>query len=209
MTPNRQVANSVNILAHASISFKLRDNPNDPYTIIEFNPDDLNHSATITEMDKDSRALQFLNPPKVSSAQEIDDFLRLKIDKKIGHRLILAVASREDKSILGWIQCYSADPELFKGVKKQIHFPDDAQIFEISYLKNFKANKPGVAVNGVKQVLKIIQEANHTQIPIYAVASTNPLNIASEKVLEKNGFTVLPNEINYDGESDHAWVKKL
>ncbi len=209
MTSNCPATNHANILTLASNNFTLRDDPNEPYLIIEVNPDNPNHSTTITEMDQDSRALQFLNPPMVSSPQEIDDFMRAKFDKKNGPRLILAVASREDMSILGWVQCYPVDPKLLAGVKQQTSISEDAQIFEISYLKNFKANKPGVAVNGVKQVLEIIQAANHGHKQVYAVASTNPLNIASEKVLEKNGFLVLPNEIEYDGESDHAWVKKL
>ena len=148
-------------------------------------------------------------------------------------RFISAVVDKDNKAV-GWVQYYLE--KNIDALKKQgENIPDDALVLEVSYAKLFnkwpkytrfireRTNLPdeeakGVATCGIKQTLiklkqmeKTFSEAsNLSPRKIFVSAYTYPDNIASEKVLENNGFKKLPQQITDDDNlPNNVWIKEV
>jgi hypothetical protein len=193
----------------------IRDDPNEPYIIMEFDPDNPKHVQVFADMDRQSEALKWMAGHQISTPEELDELIRSSLNDSKDPRLLLAVATR-DKEIVGWVQYYPEHTERIESIKKQTEVPENALIWETSFLKYLtEVPHPGVAVNGIKQTLQIImdlertiaQATNKTPRPVVITAYTDPANGASEAVLRKNGFQLLAEEIDYDGELNNTWVK--
>ena len=193
----------------------IRDDPNEPYIMMEFDPDNPKHVQVFADMDRQPEALKWMAGHQISTPEELDELIRASLNDPKDPRLLLAVATRE-KEILGWVQYYPEHAERIEQINKQMKLPENALVWETSFLKYLtEVPHPGVAVNGVKQTLGIIadlevtiaQAANKEPRPIVITAYTDPANGASEAVLKKNGFQLLGEKVDYDGELNNAWVK--
>jgi flagellar motor protein MotB len=95
-------------------------------------------------------------------------------------------------------------------IKKTTKINLRSLVLEVSYAKLFNKNYKGVAVNGLKQSIDIIKKINNNYSKdIYITGYTDPQNIASEYVLETNGFTKLSQQITYINELSNIWIKKI
>ena len=111
-------------------------------------------------------------------------------------------------NIIGWIQ-YMIDD--YRGnLRKVTKIPINSLILEVSYAKLFSKNNRGVAVNGLKQSIDIIKKIdNNKSQHIFITGYTDPNNIASENVLQINGFEKLESQITYVNELSNIWLKKI
>jgi len=212
----------------------VRDDPHEPYIILQFNPNNSEQTQVYAEIDKQSEVLRWMLPSTASTPKELDWLTRESYLDPENPRQLFPVADRRG-NILGWVQYKPDEEQRIDDVKKQIDIPDDSIVLEISYAKLFGRSpdslsgddfqshgksipmngNPGVAINGVKQTLEILHErealiskaANKPSRKIVVTAYTDLGNQASESVLRKNGFQPLPENIDYGGEANKAWVR--
>ncbi|MDO8452292.1 MAG: hypothetical protein Q7S79_00920 [bacterium] len=185
------------------------------------------------DIDRHPLATQYMDPPRKLGNKEFDILVNADLSDTTEPVLLLAVTTKEDNEIVGWVSYYPDAPERIASLRKQKDFPPDSLVLEVSYSKLFSKWPPrtrfvnrrdnlvtednkGVAINGVKQTLLIITEmedkisaqSGQPSRPLYVTAYTDPTNVASETVLKRNGFRLLPKQIKYEGELNRAWIKQ-
>lgn len=144
----------------------------------------------------------------------------------------LAVTDREG-GIVGWVWFYQDHRHpLPLGVKKVLGIDTkNSHIYQVSYEKLLSGGWPahilqktkfvtpeylnserkGVIVEGLKMAIsKLSREFGkfrkvNAKLVFYAFIDPN--NIASAKVVEKNGFRLIERKYSYDGEKANLWVR--
>lgn len=208
----------------------IKPDPNELYDIRYFNPSRSEDSQRLKDADRHPEVIRWMVPPRPSTNKELDEIIRENPGQKEDPSILFAVTDKEANEVVGWVQYYQCD--LVDQVKQQMEIPEGALVLEISYLKLLPnwpkgtryikerdnlvtTENKGVAMSGVRQTLKIMQEMEKTiseqmGLPprkIVVLDFTSPENKATEAVAKQNGFRKLPEKIDYEGEMDNAWVK--
>lgn len=151
---------------------------------------------------------------------------------KKNHDISLAVTDKES-GVVGWIWFYqdSSHP-LPIAVKKRYGVNNlDSYIYQVSYekllskgwpahiLKKAKfvtpeylqSERKGVIVEGLRMaIMRLGQEIRvlkQAKVKLVLYAFIDPSNIASIKVVEKNGFSLIERKYSYDGSKVDLWVR--
>lgn len=203
----------------------------EPYAIRRFNSSKSEDTQRFTDIDRHPEALKWMVPSEPSSSEEIDYLLNIDETSESDPRIIWAIVNEKDEPI-GWIQFYK-DSKIDDVKKAELGIENDALLLEVSYAKLFSTWPDGiefidertnldtdiygsVVPNGLKQTLlklanmeeQISKSSGIKSRSIYISAYTNPKHRASEIVLAGNGF-VKKGTIDYDGEEDNLWIKKI
>lgn len=151
------------------------------------------------------------------------------------HSDLLFAVTDQDSQAIGWIWYYSDTRHpLPQRVMTELGLTKrNAHICQVSYEKLLNTDWPaelvarattvtlddlslerkGVIVEGLKQSLEVIANS-HKKIKsakkhFVAYGFTNPENIASEKVLARNGFLKYVRQYRYDGVLNNLWVRSV
>ncbi len=129
--------------------------------------------------------------------------------------LIMAICSKKDSRIIGWIQFTCDDPyhvaQLNEGKDR---FRDCTDIVEVSYARHTKSEDitKGFISSAVRQACYIFNESFKHTFPdkkLIITAYTDVENVPSERVLEKSFFTKVGKVFYYEDEpdlKDNLWV---
>jgi len=156
---------------------------------------------------------------------------KARIERKIGN-VLYAVVDKLDK-VVGWIWFYKDKSHpLPRGVASKLGINKyNSRVYQISYEKLMSSDWPeelvdkaehvtldyltkerkGVIVIGLAKAIKSLTRrfrslyVRKQKLGLYAF--THPRNIASRKVLEKNGFEKVGRKYSYDGTPHYLWVK--
>jgi hypothetical protein len=150
------------------------------------------------------------------------------------HDISLAVTDSKN-GVVGWVWFYhdSRHP-LPIAVRKKLGVTTlNNHIYQVSYEKllsegwpghilkkttfvtpaYLQAERKGVIVEGLKlAIVKLSREfraLKKTGAKLVLYAFIDPANVASSKVVEKNGFALIPRTYSYDGDPVDLWVRVL
>ncbi len=202
----------------------------EPYGVRRFNPSNPEDTQSYSDIDRHQRGFKYTIPHRRLSRRELDKGIRVDESDKKDPKFRMAVVDKNNKPV-GWIMYYLEDN--VEELRRFIEIPDDTLALEVSYQKQFTDwpkgthyvksrnnlldEQPlGVAVSGVRQTMQLLAErevliTEQMRVPprpILITAYSNPKNPASEKVLEKNGFTKLDHPFEEsEAEVIFAWYK--
>jgi hypothetical protein len=205
--------------------------PNEPYATRPINPNSSLDTQFYTDIDRSPEVTRWTVPSRKSKPHEVDDYVRVSDAHNEDPRKLFAVVDKQNRP-MGWVQFY-LDGEA-DWVREHAGIPDGALIIEVSYAKldtglkshkwyagrnreDFPEKQPfSVAVSGLRQSThylrkmeeRVAKASSEPVRQVYFTAYTDPANKASERVLEKNGFIKLDEQLVYDGEPNNVWVKK-
>ena len=129
--------------------------------------------------------------------------------------LVLAICSKKDSKIIGWVQFTYDDPyHTIQLGKDESRFRTFTDIVEISYARHTNSNDmtKGLISSAVRQACYIFNESFKQVFPdkkLIITAYTNIKNLPSERVLEKSFFTKAGEVLYYEDEpgiKDNLWV---
>ncbi|MFZ5425007.1 MAG: GNAT family N-acetyltransferase [Patescibacteria group bacterium] len=214
-----------NYAVFGNLDTPWKSDPSSPYSLRQFNPSNSEDTQRLTDMDKNPNVLKFMGGDP-SSAEDIDYLLNVKPFHEEDPRLIWAIVDTENK-LVGWIQFYE-DEILPESIKNELSIPKHALILETSYCKLFKAwsdsnsfidarthflqkENLGVAYHGLRESIAYFKALNiSASMPICITAYTERGNIASEKVLEKNGFKKVGiTDYAIEDKDNNVWLLSL
>ena len=129
--------------------------------------------------------------------------------------LVLAICSKKDSKIIGWVQLTYDDPyHIIQLGKDGSMFENFTDIIEVSYARHTNSNDmtKGLISSAVRQACYIFNESFKQVFPykkLIITAYANIKNLPSERVLEKSFFTKTGEVFYYEDESsikDNLWV---
>lgn len=184
---------------------KKADNEN--YGVRWFNKKRFKDILSLVAIDKQGELMGNMLPKTPSKMKYYRDVLNSSENHHLYQYYVFAITDFYN-DIIGWVQ-YSIDENTSK-LRQQIRIERKAIVFEVSYAKLFNQKYKGVAKNGLKQTIDIIQKIdNNVTRDVYITAYTEDTNIASEYVLSSNRFTKLEKQIIYENELSNVWIRKI
>ncbi len=231
-----EFANIVNetITQAERLDTSWKSDPAEPYALRRFNFNRSKETQRYKDMDRHMESLQFMQPSKPSSNEDLDWLLRAnEADRKLPWLLWAIVDDRNEP--VGWVQFY-VDVSMNTENRQKLGLKEDDLVLEVSYSKLFPTwpkyshhikdrddldttERKGVAVNGLKQSLIKLKQMEETistasgEAPrrVLITAYTSPENKASEAVLSRNGFEIAGSQQYKKGEEheDRLWIKQI
>ncbi len=221
------------ILETTSLEAPWKSSLSEPYGIRRFNPNNSEDSQILSDINRHPEVGKWMVGESTDEGMkaEVDWMIRGTEGEKTDPILLFAVVNEQNKPV-GWVMFY-LDTYLSEELKRQNAISDNSLVLEVSYAKSLiewptetdfiterdnlqTEQSTHVAVNGLKQAalfLKLKEETISEEMAtkprsLVITAYTDPTNIPSERVLESNNFMRI-GEVDYDGEQNTVWLKKL
>lgn len=132
--------------------------------------------------------------------------------------LVMAICSKKDSRIIGWLQFMYDDPYHIRQLNGgKDRFENCTDMIEISYARHTKSEDitKGFISSAVRQACHIFCESFKYYFPdkkIVLTAYTDIENLSSERVLEKSFFTKVDEVFYYEDEpdlKDNLWILEI